>query len=268
MDESLAYYPAPAGWSPDAPNPFAPDGSYGVGWSSFIIVAGGGTQCFTGRSGEGPFVARMGDGVPGVAQRLADFLRYESRHGRQIIVEIPGGSAAFIAAALAATPTAELLRADDPPVIVHATSCAAWAEIQRAGRLQASARLPREEKAEEALTEIDHYNRNEPPEYAEYIMFGTPGTPAPELIVLSKLLGRFCMDADVPYEPGVRLYLDNHRIIRDGLGVRDGLHQIKVHDQLPLAPYLLAAISVADLAPAAWTPRRFTEEADRCFSQR
>jgi hypothetical protein len=54
--------------------------------------------------------------------------------------------------------------------------------------------------------------------------------------------------------------------------VRDGPHPIKVRDSLPLAPYLLAAVTASDLAEqaegAAWTPRRFTEAANLIFAER
>jgi hypothetical protein len=72
-------------------------------------------------------------------------------------------------------------------------------------------------------------------------------------------------DENATYEPGVRLYFDNHRIIEDGLGVRDGLHLMKVHRRLPLEPYLLAAVRAADLDPVregGWTLRSFVARAN------
>ena len=50
----------------------------------------------------------------------------------------------------------------------------------------------------------------------------------PEIVVASYQAGRFVMDGQASYAPGIRLYFDSHRIIRDGLGTRDGLHLIKV----------------------------------------
>ena len=91
----------------------------------------------------------------------------------------------------------------------------------------------------------------------------------PETIVASYQAGRFVLDDDAIYEPGVRLYFDNHRIIRDNQIVRDGLHTAKVHKRLPLSPYLLAAIGVHDLDPRRkvkmWTPRLFVERSDEAF---
>ena len=104
------------------------------------------------------------------------------------------------------------------------------------------------------------------------VMFGAVDAIGPELVVASFQAGRFVMDEDAPYTPGVRLYLNNHQIIRDRRGVRDGLHLIKVHHRLPLAPYLLAAIGAAGLDPGGevgiWTPRAFVERANAALAQR
>jgi hypothetical protein len=88
----------------------------------------------------------------------------------------------------------------------------------------------------------------------------------------SKQAGDFRLDPDTSYTPGVRLYFDLHAIIRDGLGVRDGLHLVKVRNHLPLTPYLLGAVGLEDVAAGDpgkdWTPRLFTQQADRIFEQR
>ena len=119
------------------------------------------------------------------------------------------------------------------------------------------------------LSEVGQYLQNEPPEYGDYIMFGEVGSTTPERIMASYQAGRFMLDDDAVYEPGVRLYFDNHRIIRDHRGTRDGLHTVKVHKQLPLSPYLLLAIRVMDVDPQreikAWTPRTFVERSDKAF---
>lgn len=59
-------------------------------------------------------------------------------------------------------------------------------------------------------------------------------------------------------------------MIRDSLIVRDGLHGAKVHDHLPLDPYLVASVTPADLDPegeiAVWTPKSFCLAALEYFS--
>ena len=63
-------------------------------------------------------------------------------------------------------------------------------------------------------------------------MLGGVNAMASELIVASYKVRRFIFDQDAAYEPGVRIYVNNHRIIDDGLDVRDGIHFMKVHESL------------------------------------
>lgn len=109
----------------------------------------------------------------------------------------------------------------------------------------------------------------EPADYAEYMMFGSPDGIGPEIVVNCLLQGKFVYDENAPYTPGVRLYFDGHAIIRDGLAVRDGVHCLKVHNHLPLRPYLLAAVTAEALAAAGqsgpWTPRTFLKAANAWF---
>lgn len=265
----MHYEIAPAGWSCSDPNPFTEDGGYGEGWSAFCVLAREDDQYLTGKSGEGPFSARFGRRVPHLRQRLADFLRYESAHGRTVIVAFPEDvdPRARVAQALAATPPPHVVRPEDPKIIVHATTVGAWQSIRRDGYLKVGARS----KAKTAHTEVDAYLLDEPPDYSDHIMFGAVDSSAPEMVVASYQAGRFVMDEQAVYESGVRLYFDNHRIIEEGLGVRDGLHLMKVHRRLPLHPYLLGAVSVLDLAPLpegeAWTVRAFVERANAAFHE-
>lgn len=73
------------------------------------------------------------------------------------------------------------------------------------------------------------------------------------------------------FVPGVRLYFDRHRIIRDGLGTRDGSHTLKAHHRLPLQPYLIAAVCSSDLEPHVskrrWTIKSFVEQANETFQK-
>ena len=232
----------------------------------------------TGGRPNGPFGVQAGRRVPDLAQRLCDFIRYERSHGRQVILAVPEGvdSEAMVRSAWEITEDKRAVRADDPPVVVHSTSQEAWLVIQRDGMLKSTARL-RAEGHLSAFSSVEtsavaHYQQNEPEEYADYIMFGHLGNPVVECITVSKQCGDFSLDPDARYTPGVRLYFDLHAIIRDGLGVRDGLHLVKVRDHLPFTPYLLGTVGVQDIAAGApgkeWTPRLFTQEADRIFEQR
>ena len=105
----------------------------------------------------------------------------------------------------------------------------------------------------------------EPKDYSGYIMLDILNGCG-ELVVNSRQLGYVCTDSDVPYNPGVRLYFDGYKIIRDGLTVRDGLHILKVKKELPLKEYLTMAVTEdMSLSREIWTPTTYTEWANKHF---
>ena len=267
----MRYQKAPPGWSYTDANPFTPDGSYGLEWSSFCILDKGDDQFVTGKSGDGPFSARFGRRVEHLETRLIDFLRYENAQGRIVILSFPGDIDidCYVTQALSRMPNPDAVRPDDPAIIIHSTTLDAWEKISTDGQLKAASELSQQARIVDCLSEVAHYLENEPPEYRDYIMFGTIASTTPEKIVASYQAGRFILDDDAVYEPGVRLYFDNRRMIGDGQAVRDGLHTVKVYKRLSLSPYLLAVIGVSDLDPQRevkmWTPRLFVERADQAF---
>jgi hypothetical protein len=275
--EHCLYHRAPAGWEPSHPNPFTPDGTYSRGWGSFCVLGRDDDTFITAGGSDAPFGAQAGQRVPDLARRLCDFIRYERSYERQVIVAVPEGMdvEAMIRSAWEATADKRTIRADDPAVVLHSTSQEAWSVIQRDGVLKSTARLRAEgspagsSSAEPSAVAL--YQQNEPEEYADHIMFGHVGNPAVECIMASKQCGDLRLDPDAGYTPGVRLYFDLHAIIRDGLGVRDGLHLVKVRNHLRLTPYLLGAVGLEDIAADGpgkdWTPRLFTQQADRSFEQ-
>jgi hypothetical protein len=265
---------APEGWLYTDPNPFTQDGNYGHEWSAFCITARDDDQYFTGQVDRGPFSARFGQKVPYLQKRLADFLRYENAHGRTVILSIPEDMDGdrYASEALASTPDSCMVRPEDPAVIVHATSAAAWMSIQADGFLKAASQLSQAigtEQDRNSSTLLDAYRDQEPPEYREYIMFGEMESCGPEMVLASYQVGRFVSDEEAAFLPGMRLYFDNLRIIADGLAVRDGLHLIKVYRQLSLQPYLLDAIGTNDIDPCGiervWTIRKFVDRANAFF---
>lgn len=270
----MKYIKAPAGWSYTDRNPFTQDGSYGSEWSSFCLLDRDDNQIFTGQSSNGPFSARFGRRVENLENRLIDFLRYENAHGRTVILSFPEDMDIddFVAQALSNTPMVNIVRLNDPQVVVHSTTIYAWKSILADGELEAASRLGIERgqtHSSQELSEIERYYQSEPPEYADYIMLGGMDSTASEMVLASNSVGRFVLNDDAVYEPGARLYFDNYRIITDSLAIRDGLHVMKVHTQLPLTPYLLAAITVDDVDPESkvvtWTLKTFVEKANEVF---
>ena len=263
----MKYLIAPSGWSNDAPNPFSEDGAYGPEWSCFCLSGTSEKLDFCG-STNGLFTFCLGPKARNAKIRLADFLRYESAHGRKVILSFPEGvdPEAYVQQAIAEAPDANAVRESDPRWVVHSTNGQAWKGIQRDGGLKALSVL-RDDGT--PVLSVGYGQLGEPPEYAEHIVLGRIGAVNPEHVVASQQRGCIFTEEDVPYEPGVRIHFDNHRIIRSGLGVRDGLHTIKVHRFLPLEPHMVAAISRADVDPQGdvpeWTPRTFWTAANEAF---
>jgi hypothetical protein len=220
----------------------------------------------TGENGLYCFLA--GRRVKNLDTKLADFLRYENSYGRQVILAFPPDIAAdeFVRRALGHVPNVTRIRPDDPRWLVHSTSVQAWERIKACGELRSLARLRREGIDARGVGSAEF---REPDDYAESVMFSRHDHIAAEHVVASQAVGRVITEEDTPYQPGVRLYFDAHRFIRDRLAVRDGLHVLKVHDHLPLGPYLLAAIGVSEVdrsgEVSVWTPRTFLNKANERF---
>lgn len=267
IDINQICFITPCGWTPDSPNPFTSDGTYGEQWSCFRVVDSGDFAVFNGRSSTGLYNATVNvQKCPNYKHMLADFLRYETSHGRNVIISCPDGieSSALIANALDITPPPDQIRAGDPKWVVHSTSLEAWQQIEATGELR-SHHLLHSDKPTLGFTLF-----GEPHGYADYIMFGQVDSVSSEIVVATKENGSFANENE-SYTPGVRLYFDAHKIITDGLAVRDGLHVVKVYMQLPLSPYLIAAITRFDVDPngeiSAWTPRMFLDAANSVFSR-
>ena len=160
------------------------------------------------------------------------------------------------------TPETATVRSEDPEWVVHSTTINAWGSIQADGCVRSLAALQRQGKRISGLG-LDELG--EPPGYADYVVLGRVDEVNAEHVVSSRQKGRIVTDADLPYQPGVRLYFDNHMIIGAGLAVRDGLHLTKVYHELPLSPYMAASVSVTELPDQTWTPRTFWKAANDLF---
>ncbi|MCE5324162.1 hypothetical protein LLG46_12725 [bacterium] len=263
----LTYYIAPPGWTADSPNPFSQDGSY-EGWSCFQIENDLDQKFVHGKAKSGLFHMRFGPNVDKIEERLADFLRYEPQHGRQVIMACPDDIDvdALVERVLMQHSEGSYLTPEESRWLVHSTDLQAWESIKKCGELRSLARLNRDGENVLALGIME---LGEPSDYAEYVMLGVPGYIGPENVVASRKVGKIFTQEDTPYTPGARLYFDGRRIIEDGLAVYDGVHPMKVHDHLPLEPYLVLAVTTETVDPeskvAEWTPRKFLDAADFYF---
>jgi len=269
-DEQVGFRIAPPGWSPDSPNPFTPDGAYDSGWRCFQFIDADDDRRVTGRTEGGLLHCTVGRRCDGLQERLADLLRYEFAYGRTVIVACPPDVDArgLVDDALARWPSSQGARADDPRWVVHSTSTANYGAIRACGELRCLSLLGREMEADAGVGLRD---LGDPVEYSDYVMLGRIDSIGPEYVVASQQAGKLLPKPDAVYRPGVRLYFDCHRIVRDGLAVRDGLHEIKVRHSLPLDPYLVLAVSVADVDPAGeagqWTTSEFLAVANAHFQR-
>lgn len=137
----------------------------------------------------------------GIEESLADFLRYESEHGRHVILIGPADVdlEGLAQQALAHTPTKLVVRPTDPRWFVHSAPTDAWVRIQECGELRSLARL-RSEGVQ--VKGVGFAALGEPDDYAEYVMFGIAGGMPPEFVVASYNAGAIVTEPDTPYQPG------------------------------------------------------------------
>ncbi|MEN6305432.1 MAG: hypothetical protein ABFD96_22100 [Armatimonadia bacterium] len=270
-DDPAGWFVAPPDWEPDQPNPFSAVGTYAEGWSCLQLSAADDDVVRNGREPSGLYMATFGRRTQHLRERLGDFLRYETGHGRRVIVALQQDTEAesFIAEALAQTSLSTSVRPHDPRWVVHSTTIEAWTMIERCGELRSAATLAGLGSLDTTLGER---LVGDPPDYAQYVALGTTEAIGPEFVVACRQAGKMLPNPDTEYQPGVRLYFDAHLIIQAGLAVRDGLHTLKVRDRLPLQPYLVAKIGVDDLPPLAsgqpWTTTEFLRRANGLFESR
>lgn len=260
----MKYYKSPADWTPAAPNPFSTDGRYGPEWTCFQIDGINRTNCCCGGGTKGLFTFILGTDTSDLKCRLADFLRYNNQHKRNVIIACPKSInlKTFIEQALAETPDENRVRPTDPKWVIHSTTLAAWDDIRQDAMLKSLALL-REEGKQTIGMGIEKLG--DPPDFANYVMLGSMEAVSPEVVVASRAKNQIIDYTDRPYIPGVRIYIDNHLIIRDGLIVRDGLHNTKICKCLPLSPYMSAAITAKDFPQQTWCPRTFSKAANNFF---
>lgn len=255
-------YIADSDWSPTKRNPFTTDGTYDENWSSFIYDPS--ITYFTNVYPESKLhVIRFSPDADKNYIRLFDFLNYETSYQRNVIIKVcVGMNAEDIIELFHKTSHRIEYRSTDEKYMVHSTTLSAWESIKQDGGLLSPNSL---KKNNRAVNEIGLKPLNEPKDYSDYIMLDVL-EGCGELVVNSHNLGFVCIDPNINYIPGVRLYFDVKKIFAAGLVTRDGLHLVKVKDRLPLQDCLLAAITANDFeASIQWTPSLFTQKANELF---
>lgn len=264
MDSELLYKIAPLDWTPEDQNPYEPDGVYGKDYSGFYLSSAKDDHVIIGTSETGLFHVSVHKEVSNIHERLIDFIRYENTFNR---IPIIGSDYIFELDELINSIDIDTyaVRDTDPTVLVHSTSLEAWDSIQKDYYLKSSLQL---EKEKIGFISIGHKELKEPDEYKNFIMFGGFGCNT-EFIVLSQQRGFILCDKNCEYIPGVRIYLDCHKMIRDKIIFRDGLHTLKVKQKLDLKEYMIDCISTGKIDAEnnlkTWTPEIFSEKCDEYF---
>lgn len=257
-------YKAPIGWNPTELNPFTQVGSYGKQWSAFIYDEE--IQHYSNIFNDTKvYVLRVNPETDSKYERLFDYLTYETKHRRNVILSLPKYiDFNEIIEMFNFFPFDNKFRERDSKYLVHSTTKEAWNSIKKFGALLSPNEL---KKQGINILEIGLKRMLEPDDYSDYVMLDVL-EGCGELVVNSRQLGYVCTNPDRDYIPGIRLYFDAESIIKDGLGVRDGLHILKIKDKLSLNKYLVERVSSNLFNIEDWTPSTFTNLANKYFLER
>lgn len=245
---------------PSDKNPFSKDSEYGEKWSAFIYDEDAKYYTQVEKNVK-VYTIRVSIKRDKNYERLTDFVSYETKYNRNIIIKADIEVRRIIDKLLSKSSN-NVIRETDSRWLVHSTTKASWESIKNSKFLYSPSEL---RKRGIMICEIGLKYYLEPIDYSDYIMLDILDGCG-ELVVNSRQLGYVCTDGSVLYKPGVRLYFDAHRIIEDGLGIRDGLHILKVKKELPLERYLISVVEKDLIEPKEiWTPTTYTEEANNYF---
>lgn len=261
----VEYVIAPETWHFRDENPFT-GGAFDQNWGGLFFLNRDDFMIYNGRGKNNLYCVGFSRNVNNICDRAVDFVRYENYHGRRVILGSDYQTDIEPMLLHGASASRTEVRASDPRYVVHSTSAESWARIIDDGELKSLARLRKEGIP---VRTISNTMFGEPDEYLDYVHFSNYDSEGPEIVVLSHQIGEYCSDADTEYTPGVRIYLDNHRLISDGLMERDGLHLSKVRNGVPLVPYVVAVVDSRDIMHRKpWTPSSFCAEATKLFETR
>lgn len=247
---------APKGYKMNDNNPFTHNGSYDRSWTILTIDENVQGMLFQQRSSHGCYAVSMTPEYAFFKELFADFIQYETDHGRKIILISKDDMDLDFK-----THYKEItLRPSDSRFLIHSTTLSSYEKILSDGLLKSPNRLKREWYS---IHPIGLEPLGEPDDYLDHIMFANSGV-APEIVVNSRLCDGVNYDPTAPYTPQVRLYFDGHKMVLDGIVVRNVSSM--VFDNVPLKTYLLKAVFAEDLqipdSDAGWTPFSFAECAD------
>ncbi len=243
-------------------NPFG-GVSYDESWILLRLTDQGDFYLTTGNGGHRLFQFVLNKKSPHWQYHFMDFIEYESRLGKNIIVaahkdDIEEAEKVYSGHNIGD----KYLRKYEKPFLVHSTDAESYKKIVKCGCLKSWNLL----KSENSIGESEPIGKllGDPEDYSDYIMFSDGGY-FNELVVMSKQKGEISSDVNAEYRAGARMYFSAERIAADGLLLRDGAH-LKVRRTLALKKYLVwtATPKILGISEIT-TPREFGEKADNCF---
>lgn len=255
---------APEEWQPNESNPET-GLPFSADWRGIYLENKADEEFANGTSASGLFGIRFHRKVPNVDRRVRDFILYETSNGSNIIVgsDYEVDLEKLIAEMMSAPVSKGAIRSDDARYVVHSTPLENWKSICTDMKLKSPNELRREgKKCDAPGQEL----LGDPTGYLDYIHFSPYQTMHTELVILTRQRGKMCLDEHAEYVPGVRIYLDHHAMLQDGLVVRDGLHYSKVRNSLDLSKYMVLSVNGGHRRQG-WTPRKFTQYATRRFEE-
>lgn len=118
--------------------------------------------------------------------------------------------------------------------VCHISSVESACAILSCGKLLSAAKV---RKIPKCLLVAEKRNAaGDPVDYFDYIMFTWGNCQAGDRLVMERKLGRFPDEEDVTsgFSPGIRFYFRYDELSRHPCAVYDGVHPIKIRDQLLL----------------------------------
>lgn len=188
---------------------------------------------------------------PSDHQAVADFLTYETAHGRSVTVVAddalsdwetwrppvdrpsPGAFASQCCShAYAAGCGSEL--------VCHGASAAVASQVLKKGVLLAATAVTGREGVD--LAAVSTWG--EPPDYFDYVMLANGKCTAPEAVAVSRSRGRDLVPSDLRpgYPPAVRFYFRWNTLTARQDAEFDGVHPVKMKRRLPLDEILVAVV--------------------------
>ena len=218
--------------------------------NSILFIVKEGTEGFYGRiCGEFGFI--YGDKRKGLIKIINNFLAYELKTGRKPFLFLLKN---------AQIDENDLNISINDEWVVHSTDEKSLESIIKMGKL-----LSRIELDKQKINYLDFGREylNEPIDYYDLIEFGDINGPGGEIVVASKTQKRF-VNENEEYNPGGRIYIKKETLAKQK-GYIDFLDHYCIKGSLNLSDVKYEIVSARDFKNKKWTPKIFSEEANKLF---